>query len=91
MIAWADDGDGSYLHAARTLVLAVGFMLCLGGAGGLVMDDMGHRDATESRLTTSAVIRAATGSERKVAFPAAVSGAILALGIGVTLAVARRP
>ena len=91
MTSSAHEGDRTDAATVRLLILAVGFVLCLVGTGGLVMDDMGHREATESRLTTAAVVRAATGTDRKVVFPAAVSGAILALGLSVSLAGVRRP
>ena len=82
-----DENDAAMV---RMLVLALGFVLCLVGAGGLVMDDMGHREADENPFTSSAVVRAAAGGDREVPLPAAASGAILALGMSVTLAVARR-
>lgn len=92
MMSLSGDGDGTYAETGRWMVLAMGFVLCLIGAGGLVMADMGSRGSTQGRYTSSAVIEAATGVERKVALPAPVSGAILTLGLSVTLVVAtRRP
>lgn len=90
MMSLSGEREVSYAETSRWLVLAVGFVLCLIGAGGLVMDDMGSRESTQGRYTSSAVIKAATGTERRVALPAAVSGAIFTLGLSVTLAVGAR-
>lgn len=90
MISLAGDRDPEYMGMSRSLVLVVGFVLCLVGAGGLVMDEMAYREVSDSAGAAPAVVRAATGVDREVALPAAVSGAILALGVGVTLAAARR-
>lgn len=77
--------------ATRLVVLAAGLVLCLIGFGGLAMNDMGTREVGSARFTTPAVVQAATGVDREVAFPSAVAGAFLALGLSVTFVVARRP
>lgn len=86
----AGDRRTDYVGTSRLVVLAVGFVLCLVGVGGLVMDDMGSRRSGDGRFTSAAVIQAATGVEHQAAMPAAVAGALLALGVSVTLAGARR-
>jgi hypothetical protein len=91
MMSLAGERDTDYMGTTRSLVLMVGFLLCLVGAGGLAMDDMAYRQVSEGPQASPAVVRAATGTDREVVLPAAVSGAILALGVGVTLAAARRP
>jgi hypothetical protein len=89
MMSLSGDRASDYANSSRLLVFALGFILCLVGVGGLIMDDMGARRVGDGRYTNPAVIQAATGAEHEVAMPAAVSGAILALGVSVTLAVAR--
>jgi hypothetical protein len=83
-------GDANPLGLGRSLVVIVGFVLCLVGAGGLAMDDMAYRDVSDGTARAAALVPAAAGADREVALPAAASGAILALGLAVTLAAARR-
>ncbi len=90
MMSLSGDRQRRYPETSRWLVLAIGFVLCLVGVGGLIMDDMGTREPTQGRYTSSAVIEAAAGAEREVALPAAVSGAIFILGVSVTLSVGAR-
>jgi hypothetical protein len=83
--------DSTPLRLGRSVVLVVGFVLCLVGAGGLAMDDMAYQEVSDGSAQGSAMVRAAAGADREVPLPAAASGAMLALGLGVTLAAARRP
>lgn len=91
MISLGEERDSAPLRLGRSVVLVIGFVLCLVGAGGLAMDDMAYRTVPDGSPNGSAVVRAAAGADREVVLPAAASGAILALGLGVTLAAARRP
>lgn len=91
MISLGSEGDAAPWRLGRSMVLIVGFVLCLVGAGGLAMDDMAYRTDSEGSANGATLVRAAAGADREVALPAAASGAILALGLGVTLAAARRP